>query len=146
MSKFFIQHSQAHPTKCSCWIGLLLFHPIFHSCDAISNVKTSNFEWFNKIKTLCKIITIKISYTCTYLAFCLDVAFHLQSLQALTVSLAKPCPSSSLICHWMKEWMDLHVGWHVQTMQTIIQHSCNIYSTFHPTCWIKYWIVLTTMP
>ena len=44
VSKCFIQHSQAHPTKCSCWIGLLLFHPIFHSCDAISNVKTSNFE------------------------------------------------------------------------------------------------------
>ena len=40
-----------------------MFHTTFHSCDVISNVKTSNFEWFNKTKTLCKIITIKKSYT-----------------------------------------------------------------------------------
>ena len=36
-----------------------LFHQTFHSYDVISNLRTSNFEWFNKTKTLCKIITIK---------------------------------------------------------------------------------------
>ena len=42
-------------------VGLVysLFHPAFHSYDVISNVGTLNFEWFNKTKTLCKIITIK---------------------------------------------------------------------------------------
>ena len=35
-------------------------------CDVISNDKTSNFEWFNKTKTPCKIITIKKSYTWTH--------------------------------------------------------------------------------
>ena len=40
---------------------------------------------------------------------------------------------------WMK-----HVGWHVQTIQTFIQHSSNIYPTFHWTYWIKCWIGLTT--
>ena len=46
-------------------VGLVysLFHPAFHSDDVISNVRTLNFEWFNKTKTLCKIITIKKSYT-----------------------------------------------------------------------------------
>ena len=155
--KFFIQHFQAYPTKLSCWIGLLLVYPTFHSYDIISNVRTSNFEWFNKTKTLCKIITMKKiihikskwAWTATRkiltyitrtkwgrkrrcsrrswrqrketekkkglgnlssLAFYLGVAFHYQSLQALIVSLAKACPSPSLIWHWMK-WMDLHVGW-----------------------------------
>ena len=38
-----------------------LFHlmTLFHCYDVISNDRTSNFEWFNKTKTLCKIITIK---------------------------------------------------------------------------------------
>ena len=42
-------------------IGLVysLFHPTFHSHDVILNVRTSNFECFNKTKTLCKIIAIK---------------------------------------------------------------------------------------
>ena len=43
-----------------------MFHTTFYSCDVISNDKTSNFEWFNKTKTRCKIITIKKSYTCTH--------------------------------------------------------------------------------
>ena len=38
------------------------FHPTFHSHDIISNVRTSNFEWFNKTKMLCKIIIKKITY------------------------------------------------------------------------------------
>ena len=42
-----------------------LFYPTFHSSDVISNVRTSNFEWFNKTKTLCKMITIKKSHTST---------------------------------------------------------------------------------
>ena len=47
-------------------IGLVysLFHSIFHSHDVILNVRTSNFEWFNKTKTLCKIIAIKKNHTC----------------------------------------------------------------------------------
>ena len=70
--------------KMSCWmtcrIGLtdrknskwrnfqvgyvyFLFHSTFHSYDVISNVRTWNFEWFNKTKTLCKTITIKKSHT-----------------------------------------------------------------------------------
>ena len=52
----------------------------------------------------------------------------------------KECPSPSLIWHWMKEWMDLHVGWHVQTIQ-IFRLSSNIY----PTCWIKCWIGVTRL-
>ena len=42
-----------------------LFHPAFHYYFHSSfihhslNLRTSNFEWFNKTKTLCKIITIK---------------------------------------------------------------------------------------
>ena len=36
-----------------------LFHTKFHFYNVISNVRISNFEWFNKTKTLCKIITIK---------------------------------------------------------------------------------------
>ena len=40
-----------------------LFHPTFHSYDVISNVRTLNFEWFSKTKTLCKIITVKKSHT-----------------------------------------------------------------------------------
>ena len=47
---------------------------------------------------------------------------------------------------WKNEWtcmLDEHVGWHVQTIWIFIQHSSNIYSTFHPTCWIKCWIGLT---
>ena len=40
-----------------------LFHPTFHSCDTILNVRTSSFEWFNKTKTLCKLIAIKKSHT-----------------------------------------------------------------------------------
>ena len=56
-SKFFIQQNYH--------VGLVysLFHPRFHSSDVTSKVRTSNFEWFNKIKTLCKIIAIKKSYT-----------------------------------------------------------------------------------
>ena len=38
---------------------------------------------------------------------------HHQSLQALIVSLAKAYLLPSLIWHWMKEWMDLHVGWNL---------------------------------
>ena len=173
-SKCSIQNFQGHPTKFSCWIGLLLVSSNISFLRVIANVKTSNFEWFNKTKTLCKIIIIKNhtpvhskskwSSTATKkiltiypnyknmgkntkmqqkklktagkekasrpkkvckgnrkkykgwgnlstLAFYLGVTFHLQSLQALTVSLAKACPSSSLIWHWMKELMDLHVGW-----------------------------------
>ena len=70
--------------KMSCWmtcrIGLtdrknskwrnfqvgyvyFLFHSTFHSYDVISNVRTWNFEWFYKTKTLCKTITIKKSHT-----------------------------------------------------------------------------------
>ena len=47
-------------------IGLVysLFHSTFHSHDVILNVRTSNFEWFNKTKTLCKIIAIKKNHTC----------------------------------------------------------------------------------
>ena len=46
-------------------VGLVysLFHPKFYSYDVISNVRTSNFEWSNKTKTLCKIITIKKWHT-----------------------------------------------------------------------------------
>ena len=118
-------------------VGLVysLFHPTFHSYDVIWNVSTSNFKWFNKIKALCKTVTIKKSlnkakkkkqvdqrkYTketekkkgwgnSPDLAFCLVVAFHHQSLQALIVSLVKICLLPSLIWHWMKEWMDLHVN------------------------------------
>ena len=40
-----------------------LFHPIFPSYDVISNVRTSNCQWFNKTKTLCKIVAIKKSHT-----------------------------------------------------------------------------------
>ena len=81
------------------------------------------------------------------LAFYLGVAFHHQTLQVLIVSLAK-----NVRCHlwfdieWKNEWtcmLDEHVGWHVQTIWIFIQHSSNIYSTFHPTCWIKCWIGLT---
>ena len=44
-------------------VGLVysLFHPTFHSYDVIWNVSTSNFKWFNKIKALCKTVTIKKS-------------------------------------------------------------------------------------
>ena len=70
--------------KMSCWmtcrIGLtdrknskwrnfqvgyvyFLFHSTFHSYDVISNVRTWNFEWFYKTKTLCKTIAIKKSHT-----------------------------------------------------------------------------------
>ena len=137
-----------------------LFHSTFHSYDVISNVRTSNFEWFYKTKTLCKIITIKKiihiesnwASTATKkiltiylnnknkmekntkmeqnklkivekekasrsnlsaLAFYLSMAFHHQSLQALIVSLAKVCLLLSMIWNWMKEWMDLHVGWNI---------------------------------
>ena len=49
-----------------------LFHPTFHYFDVISNVRTSNLEWSNKIKTLCKVITIKkitnIKSKCTWAA------------------------------------------------------------------------------
>ena len=40
-----------------------LFHSIFYSYDVILDVRTSNFEWFSKTKTLCKIITMKKSHT-----------------------------------------------------------------------------------
>ena len=36
-----------------------LFHEACHSYDVISNARPSRFEWFNKTKTLCKIITLK---------------------------------------------------------------------------------------
>ena len=49
-SKFLIQRFQAHPTQISCWISFL-FHPTFRSYDIISNVRSSNREWFNKAKT-----------------------------------------------------------------------------------------------
>ena len=39
------------------------FHPTFPSYDVISNITTSNCQWFNKTKTLCKIVTIKKSHT-----------------------------------------------------------------------------------
>ena len=48
-----------HPTFSGSSNKIFMFHPTFHSCDVIANVKTSNFEWFNKTKTLCKLITIK---------------------------------------------------------------------------------------
>ena len=155
------------------WLVYSLFHPKFHSYDVISTVRTSNFEWFNKTKTLCKLITIKNHtpvhikskwpWTATKkiltiylnfknkmgkmqqkklkiaekekasrpkkvykknrkkerlrklstLVFYLGVAFYHQSLQALTVSLAKACLLPSLIWHWMKEWIDLRVEWNI---------------------------------
>ena len=54
-SKFFMQRLQAYLTQFSSWIGLIFVS--FYSYDVISNVRTSNFERFNKTKTLCKIIT-----------------------------------------------------------------------------------------
>ena len=62
-SKLFIQHFQAHPTKFSCWVVYSLFHPTFNSYDVNWNVRTSNFERFNKTKALCKLIKIKKNHT-----------------------------------------------------------------------------------
>ena len=72
------------------------------------------------------------------------LAFYLSSLQALMVSLVKACLLPSLIWHWMKEWMYLHVGWNMlNDMHKRLKLSSNIYPTFHQTCWIKCWIGLT---
>ena len=53
------------PIQHSFYVGSVysMFHLKFHSDDVISNVRTSNFEWFNKTKTLCEIITIKKLHT-----------------------------------------------------------------------------------
>ena len=62
--KFLIQHF-LRLIQHNFHVGSVyaLFHPTFHSYDVISNVTTSNFEWFNNTKTLCKIMAIKKSHT-----------------------------------------------------------------------------------
>ena len=39
-----------------------LFHPTFHSDNLTSKIRTSNFEWLSKTKTVCKIITKNITH------------------------------------------------------------------------------------
>ena len=57
--QIFIQYFQTHPTKFSRGIGLLFVSSNISFLDVIWNVRTSNFERFNKTKTLCQIITIE---------------------------------------------------------------------------------------
>ena len=85
-------------------------------------------------------------------AFYVGVAFKYRSLQALKVSLAKACPSPSLIWHQMKEWMDLYVRWSMlDDTYNRYKLSSNIPPTFikhfffHRTCWIKHWNRLTRL-
>ena len=116
-----------------------LFHPTFHSHAVISNVNTrrwpciscgeirSSINSFEVLHILPKYFfkCVKILHSefpyyvlertqlMSPLVFYLGVAFLHQSLPALIVSLAKACPSPSLIWHRMKEWMELNVGWNM---------------------------------
>ena len=79
------------------------------------------------VPLLCSGKNLTVVSVLSTLAFYLGVAFYHQGLQTLIVSLANAFSSSSLIWHWIKEWMDIKwknklacwmklVGWHVQAI------------------------------